>query len=100
MIDGRDFRPLTPRRERLDCCQVSPASIVRFLRGPSQVLSSRSRPSLVSRIQLQGKRQILTTSMREAQHPGVVKDKLLRHHALQPQAWIEANTKLVLQVWW
>lgn len=56
MIDDRDYRPHTPslRAGGLDFCQVSSASVVRFLRQPCQVTSSRSRPSLVSRIQLQG----------------------------------------------
>ena len=52
MIDDRDYRPHTQAygQEGLDFCQVSSVSVVRFLREPCQVTSSRSRPSLVSRI--------------------------------------------------
>lgn len=56
MIDDRDYRPHTQAygQEGLDFCQVSSVNVVRIFREPCQVTSSRSRPSLVSRIQLQG----------------------------------------------
>lgn len=103
MIDGRDVgRPskLTPRRERLDCCQVSPVSIVRFLRGPMSSHVKSESPEPCQPPSAPGQSSISTTSQRKAQHPwGLDLGGSVITHAT-PRVGIEANTKLVLQIWW
>lgn len=56
----------TPRQEGLDCCQVSSARVACFLREPCQLMSSRSRPSLVSRT-TPGQSLIVATAIRGPQ---------------------------------